>query len=76
VSDSDAERSTKRVAEIVRTAGAEGISRSDLVRKCFFLRARERDETIQTLLQAGLVVEQMGPSTGGRRPVRYVRVGT
>jgi hypothetical protein len=73
VADSQAERDTKRVAEIVRGAGKAGIRRNDLVRRTFFLRAREREEVLSTLLQAGLVVEQKDAVTGPGRPATTYR---
>lgn len=74
VADSQAERDTKRVAEIVRSAGKVGIARSALVNRTFFLRAREREEVLSTLLQAGMIVEQREPSSGGRPLTTYRHV--
>ena len=75
VSDTRAESDTKRVAELVRTSGPDGLTRTELVRRCFFLRSRDREEVISTLLQAGVIVENRQASTGGRPAVRYVFVG-
>lgn len=71
VADTQAERDTKRVAEIVRSAGAAGIARSALVNRTFFLRAREREEILTTLQQAGLIAEVKEASTGGRPSTTY-----
>jgi len=73
VADTQAERDTKRVAEIVRAAGPKGIKRNDLVRRTFFLRAREREEVLTTLMQAGLVVEQKDAAAGPGRPATTYR---
>lgn len=60
-----------RVMAIIHDAGAEGIVRSALVRKCFFLGAADRNEILKKLIRDGQVVEIFGCSTGGRRPLVY-----
>lgn len=73
VSDNETESRHKRVAAIVRDAGAEGIVRSELLRRCQWLRQRELDETLNMLDQADIVVAEKGATgpKGGRPPIVY-----
>jgi len=75
VSDSKAEAETKRVAEIVREAGQ--LSRSDLLRRCFFLRRRELEDVLSMLLQSGVLVEQRVSTPGkpGPAAITYRHTG-
>lgn len=55
VADNDIERNHKRLLEIVRSAGATGLTKSDLIRRSQFLDRRQRDEVIAALVEASLI---------------------
>ncbi|BAE49162.1 PriCT-2 domain-containing protein [Paramagnetospirillum magneticum] len=55
VADNDIERNHKRLLEIVRGAGATGLTKSELIRRSQFLDRRQRDEVIAVLVEAGII---------------------
>ncbi len=59
VADNEIERNHKRVLEIIRSAGDDGLGKSDLVRRTQFIDKRQRDEILVTLIEAGLVTMAM-----------------
>lgn len=62
VADNDIERNHKRLLEVIRGAGAAGLSKSELTRRSQFLDRRMRDEIVATLAEAGLVDSRARPS--------------
>jgi hypothetical protein len=65
VADSETEAHLKRVREIIRKAGVAGITKSELTRASQWLRARDRDDILLTLVESGDVIT-VAQGTGGR----------
>ncbi len=59
VADNETERNHKRVLETIRSAGDDGLSKSELTRRTQFADRRQRDEILATLVEAGLVTMAM-----------------
>lgn len=70
VADTETEAHLKRLREIIRKAGTAGITKSELTRATQWLRARDRDDILLTLVESGdiVTVEQ---ETGGRKAMRF-----
>lgn len=63
VADNEIERNHKRILEIIRSAGGNGLGKSDLVRRTQFIDKRQRDEILVTLIECGLVTMAMRSSS-------------
>lgn len=61
----------ERIAEKIRSAGSDGISRSDLTRAFQHVKQKDRDERIKTLIEAGRVREAT-LQTAGRAVRIYI----
>jgi hypothetical protein len=59
VADNETERNHKRVLEIIRSSGDDGLGKSELIRRTQFVDKRQRDEILFTLQEAGLVTMAM-----------------
>ena len=59
VADTETEAHLKRLREVIRTAGAKGITKSELTRGTQWLKSRDRDDIIQTLIESGDVTTSM-----------------
>ena len=70
VADTETEAHLKRLKEIIRAAGARGITKSEITRASQWLKARDRDEILLTLIESGDVTTGMR-DTGGRRAMVY-----
>ena len=70
VADTETEAHLKRLREIIRKAGSTGVTKSELTRASQWLRARDRDDILLTLVESGdiVTVEQ---ETGGRKAMRF-----
>ena len=70
VADTETEAHLKRLREIIRKAGSAGLTKSELTRASQWLRARDRDDILLTLVESGDIatVEQ---ETGGRKAMRF-----
>ncbi len=70
VADTETEAHLKRLREIIRKAGSAGVTKSELTRASQWLRARDRDDILLTLVESGdiVTVEQ---ETGGRKAMRF-----
>lgn len=66
VADTETEANVKRLREIIRRAGAEGIAKSEITRASQWIRARDRDEILLTLIESGDVTT-VQRQTGGRK---------
>jgi len=55
VADNDTDRSHKRVRDIIRSAGEQGVTKSELIRRTQWLDLRKRNEVIATLVEGGLI---------------------
>jgi hypothetical protein len=62
LADNEIERNHKRVLELIRSAGAAGVAKSELIRRTQFLDRRQRDEVIATLVEASMVSGALRPS--------------
>lgn len=70
VADTETEAHLKRLKEIIRSAGAKGITKSEVTRASQWLKARDRDEILLTLIESGDITTGMR-ETGGRRAMVY-----
>jgi hypothetical protein len=61
----------ERMAEKIRSAGADGISKSELTRAFQHVKRRDRDERLGTLLETGRI-QVSSKKTAGRSVQRYV----
>lgn len=61
----------KGIEERVRSAGAVGLSRNDLTRAFQSIKAPERDQYIQTLIDSGIIIAESFP-TKGRTKIVYL----
>jgi hypothetical protein len=70
VSENDQEERTKRVLRLLERP----LTKSEITRKTQWLKRRERDEIIETLVEAGLVGFQTDEETGGRSKTTFKRI--
>ena len=70
VADTETEAHLKRLKEIIRAAGAKGITKSEITRASQWLKSRDRDEILLTLIESGDITTAMR-DTGGRRAMVY-----
>lgn len=70
VADTETEAHLKRLKEIVRNAGAKGITKSEITRASQWLKSRDRNEILETLIESGDITTAMR-DTGGRRAMVY-----
>jgi hypothetical protein len=74
VADNETERNHKRILEIIRSSGEEGLGKSELIRRTQFVDKRQRDEILSTLVEAGLVIMAMR-STATKPALLYRAAG-
>jgi hypothetical protein len=70
VADTETEAHLKRLKEIIRASGAKGITKSEITRASQWLKSRDRDEILLTLIESGDITTGMR-DTGGRRAMVY-----
>lgn len=70
VADTETEAHLKRLREIIRVAGSSGLTKSELTRASQWLKARDRDDILNTLIESGDIKPAMR-ETGGRRAMIY-----
>jgi Primase C terminal 2 (PriCT-2)/Bifunctional DNA primase/polymerase, N-terminal/Protein of unknown function (DUF3987) len=70
VADTETEAHLKRIREIIRAAGNDGITKSEITRVSQWLKARDRDEILLTLIESGDITTAMR-DTGGRKAMVY-----
>ena len=75
VATNHAERAKKKLLLIIRRAGADGITRSELTRKTQSMRPMEREEAMQDLIDAAVVVERDECGCGAKSIHKYYYVG-
>ena len=76
VADTETEAHLKRLKEIVRAAGAKGITKSEVTRASQWLKSRDRDEILLTLIESGDITTGMrGSSTKQAMVYRMARWG-
>jgi hypothetical protein len=61
VADNDTDRSHKRVSDIIRSAGEQGVTKSELIRRTQWIDLRKRNEVIASLAEGGLIKTKMRP---------------
>ena len=71
LADTRIEKHHKRVLEIIRAAGQQGIRRRDLTRKTQFLDLRVRQEVLQTLVESEQII-CVSRQTRGRKAEVYL----
>ena len=70
VADNETERSHKRLYELIRAAGPQGITKSELIRRTQFLDKRQRDEILASLVEGGLA-SAVARTTGTKPSLIY-----
>ena len=76
VADTETEAHLKRLKEIVRAAGVKGITKSEVTRASQWLKSRDRDEILLTLIESGDITTGMrGSSTKQAMVYRMARWG-
>ena len=70
VADNETERNHKRMLEVTRASGDAGLTKSEIIRKTQFLDKRPRDEILDSLVEAGLVIPSKS-STSTKVALRY-----
>ena len=70
VADTETEAHLKRLKEIIRSAESKGITKSEVTRASQWLKSRDRNEILETLIESGDITTGMR-DTGGRRAMVY-----
>jgi hypothetical protein len=70
VADTETEAHLKRLKEVIRAAGSTGITKSEVTRASQWLKSRDRNEILETLIESGDITTGMR-DTGGRRAMVY-----
>jgi hypothetical protein len=70
VADTETEAHLKRLKEVIRAAGSSGINKSEVTRASQWLKSRDRNEILETLIESGDITTGMR-DTGGRRAMVY-----
>ncbi|MFN4143978.1 PriCT-2 domain-containing protein [Aestuariivirga sp.] len=70
VADTETEAHLKRIREIIRAAGSEGVSKSEITRASQWLKARDRDDILATLIESGDIMPVMR-NTAGRKAMVF-----
>jgi len=74
VADTETEAHLKRLKEVIRAAGPNGITKSEITRASQWLKSRDRDEILLTLIETGDVTTGMrGSSTRQAMVYRMAR---
>jgi hypothetical protein len=74
VADTETEAHLKRLKEIIRGSGAKGITKSEITRASQWLKSRDRDEILLTLIEGGDITTGMrGSSTRQAMVYRMAR---
>lgn len=67
VCENGTEHATKRLSRLIEDAGAAGMSQTGITRATLFLKKRERQEYLETLIESGVVfVQQVETKKAGR----------
>lgn len=73
VAENDIEAAHKRILKLIRDSGSEGMSSTQLAKACQGLKARDRNEYLQTLLESGDIVEDVIKANGPGRDRRVYK---
>jgi hypothetical protein len=74
ISENETEASHKRILNFIRKQGDLGASSTQLAKSLQGMKARDRNEILQTLLEAGDIVEEVIKANGPGRDRRVYRV--
>lgn len=72
VADNDVERDIKRVLNLIRDSGADGIRQRDILRMCRSIRARDVEEICRRLRETGEIVMEERKNARGSPSTVYV----
>ena len=67
VAENDIEAAHKKIKRLIREAGDEGASTTQLARSCQGMKSRDRNEILQTLLESGEIIEEVIKAQGSGR---------
>ena len=73
VAENDIEAAHKRILKLIRDSGNEGMSSTQLAKACQGLKARDRSEYLQTLLESGDIMEEIIKANGPGRDRRVYK---
>jgi hypothetical protein len=73
VAENDIEAAHKRILKLIRDSGNEGMSSTQLAKACQGLKARDRSEYLQTLLESGDIIEEVIKANGPGRDRRVYK---
>jgi len=76
VAENEIEAAHKKILNLISKSGAEGMNGTQLAKACQGMKARDRNEILQTLVEAGDVLEEVvkNPGSGRERRIYRVRV--
>lgn len=74
VAENDIEAAHKKIKRLIREAGDDGLSTTQIARGCQGMKARDRNEYLQTLIESGEVVEEIIKPNGPGRDRRVYKI--
>jgi len=74
VAENDIEAAHKKILNLIRKSGVEGMNGTQLAKACQGMKARDRNEILQTLVESGDVLEEVVKNPGAGRERRVYRV--
>ena len=74
VAENEIEAAHKKIVNLVRKAGSDGMNGTQLAKACQGMKARDRNEILQTLVEAGDLTEEVIKNPGSGRERRVYRV--
>ena len=74
VADSSSEHWRKRILQVIRDGGPEGVSKTDIARKTQTINKRQRDELLHELIDEMQLVACAIVTTKGREATRFILV--
>ena len=74
VAENDIEAAHKKILNLIRNSGAEGMNGTQLAKACQGMKARDRNEILQTLVESGDILEEVVKNPGAGRERRIYRV--
>jgi hypothetical protein len=74
VAENDIEAAHKKIKRLIRDAGDDGMSTTQLARSCQGMKSRDRNEILQTLLESGEIIEEVIKAQGSGRDRKVYKV--
>ncbi len=74
VAENDIEAAHKKIKRLIREAGDDGMSTTQLARSCQGMKSRDRNEILQTLLESGEIIEEIIKAQGSGRDRKVYKV--